>query len=278
MSINLAEIQQKIDRLLFNIAEQNRRAYQLFYDPNPQDVELPQLDENGNLITVKIPNRALIKKQMWDDIGSAIGQWNKVLYVNQAEGDDNNIGTADSPLRSLQTAITRIPIGGVGTIVLSSDYTLEKIVTGENRVIKIVGSHLNSDGSPVITLRNDPENPDSRIFIGSGTKLILKRLIIEANNNGNSAGHWTTLLKIAQAPGTALYIGEWNSSRTTKIVLNHTLLNIESAITTFAMRCCEITASDSQNLVATWGAGHFLFAAENVVADDTVTLPNVGWN
>ena len=58
--VNLAELQQKVDRLLFNMSEQNRRAYSVFYDPNPQDVELPQLDENGNLTTVKIPNRAKV--------------------------------------------------------------------------------------------------------------------------------------------------------------------------------------------------------------------------
>ncbi|MEO2067924.1 MAG: hypothetical protein ABGX27_00215 [Desulfurobacteriaceae bacterium] len=60
MTVNLAEIGQKLDRLIYNMSEQNKRAYSVFYDPNPQDVELPQLDENGNLVTVKIPNRAKI--------------------------------------------------------------------------------------------------------------------------------------------------------------------------------------------------------------------------
>jgi len=60
MGLNLAEIQQKLDRLIQNISEQNRRAYQIFYDPNPQDVTLPQLDKNGNLVNVTIPNRAKI--------------------------------------------------------------------------------------------------------------------------------------------------------------------------------------------------------------------------
>jgi len=60
MGLNLAEIQQKLDRLIQNMSEQNRRAYQIFYDPNPQDVTLPQLDENGNLVNVTIPNRAKI--------------------------------------------------------------------------------------------------------------------------------------------------------------------------------------------------------------------------
>ena len=71
MTFNFAELQQKVDRLLHNIAEQNRRAYQLFYDPTPQDVELPQLDENGSLITVKIPNRAKIKAEVDSFISGA---------------------------------------------------------------------------------------------------------------------------------------------------------------------------------------------------------------
>ena len=60
MTFNFSELQQKVDRLLYNVAEQNRRAYQLFYDPTPRDVQLPQIDENGNLTTVTIPNRAKI--------------------------------------------------------------------------------------------------------------------------------------------------------------------------------------------------------------------------
>ncbi len=116
--INLAELQQKVDRLLFNMAEQNRRAYQLFYDPNPQDVELPQLDENGNLITVKIPNRALIKKQMWDDFGAAIGQMSKTLYVDAESGSDSNPGTADAPLKTIAKAVGSVPIGGKADIYL----------------------------------------------------------------------------------------------------------------------------------------------------------------
>jgi len=71
MGLNLAEIQQKLDRLIQNMSEQNRRAYQIFYDPNPQDVELPQLDENGNLITVTIPNRAKIKAEVDNFIAGA---------------------------------------------------------------------------------------------------------------------------------------------------------------------------------------------------------------
>jgi hypothetical protein len=206
------------------------------------------------------------------------GWWYPKFYVHQQSGNDSNEGLQSSPIKSIQEAIDRTPEGGACTIVLLSEYTCESITTGKNQTIVIVGDTLDGDGNPIRTLRNDTSNPSSKIFVDSGTNLICKRLILEANNNGNSASHWSTLFKISQSSGTGIYIGEWGSSKTTKIVLNHPLLNIESAITLFAMRYCEIVAPNPQNLITKWGAGHFLFAAENVVADSTVTLPNTGWN
>ncbi len=141
MGINLAEIQQKVDRMLYNIAEQNRRAYQLFYDPNPMDVELPQIDENGNLITVSIPNRAKIKKQMWDDVNAAVGLWDRTFYVDQINGNDNNPGTSDAPFKTLKKAIDSVPIGGNGVIYLLSNYTpaVEEYITPRCLSINIIG-------------------------------------------------------------------------------------------------------------------------------------------
>jgi hypothetical protein len=99
MGINLAEIQQKVDRLLYNIAEQNRRAYSLFFDPNPQEVELPQLDENGNLITVKIPNRAKVLADFEAWRGGARGEFPFVnILANPYMLDTNGDGNLDSPL------------------------------------------------------------------------------------------------------------------------------------------------------------------------------------
>lgn len=99
MSINLAEIQQKVDRLLYNIAEQNRKAYQLFYDPNPQDVSLPQLDENGNLVTVSIPNRAKILEDFNNWRQKVRGEF---PFVNILENpymiDTDGDGILNSPL------------------------------------------------------------------------------------------------------------------------------------------------------------------------------------
>ena len=101
MGLNLAEIQQKLDRLIQNIAEQNRQAYQIFYDPNPQDVTLLQLDENGNLVNVTIPNRAKILADFtaWREgareefVGTKLIpiDWNEKASVTYAYGNSGNI-------------------------------------------------------------------------------------------------------------------------------------------------------------------------------------------
>jgi hypothetical protein len=140
--INLAELQQKVDRLLFNMAEQNRRAYSLFFDPTPREIELPQLDENGNLVTVKIPNRALIKKQLWDDVGKAIGQMRKSIYISR-EGRDDNPGTSTAPFRTLRKAVESIPVGGWGWITLLSDIELAEEPSSIDVLHKAVEINLN---------------------------------------------------------------------------------------------------------------------------------------
>ena len=168
MSINLAEIQQKVDRLLYNIAEQNRKAYQLFYDPNPQDVSLPQLDENGNLITVSIPNRAKIKKQMWDDVNAAIGLWNRTFYVDAVNGDDNNPGTQDAPFKTIKKAVDSVPIGGVVTVRLveSQEYIINYDINVTNKTVLITGSTDSSKRPTLIGVQHPGRLGNSTVLYG----------------------------------------------------------------------------------------------------------------
>jgi len=281
MGINLAEIQQKVDRLLYNIAEQNRRAYQMFYDPTPQDVELPQLDENGNLITVTIPNRAKIKQQMWDDVNAATGLWSRIFYIDAVNGDDNNpgTGTSDAPFKTLAKAIESIPNGGTGVITLLSDYTIpSRISTGNNKTILIRGP-LNASQDPIYTLRNDPTNPASQILINSNTKLYVQDLIIEANNN-SACAHWATIFKATQTLSSSLYIGRYNSSYlSTKIILKYPLIDFEACIGELVLRNVEVTATSSVSLARVSFAGKYIYAANAVSnPDGNVTFPNIGIN
>ncbi len=179
MGLNLAEIQQKLDRLIQNMSEQNRRAYSVFYDPNPQDVELPQLDENGNLITVKIPNRAKIKQQMWDDVNAATGLWNRTFYVD-VNGDDNNPGTPDAPFETIKKAVDSVPIGGIGVIVLKNGQThylpsdSDIYIRGKQILFVAWDSTQDSNGSgtypytnpPVIYFSLKADNTVSKFILG----------------------------------------------------------------------------------------------------------------
>jgi len=130
--MNLTELQQKVDRLIQNIAEQNRRAYQIFYDPNPQDVTLPQLDENGNLVNVTIPNRAKIKSEINNFINDAKQKietgFDVVYFIDPQNGSDDNDGSITAPFRSFKKIDApygaRISIHLLGDIEIDSDIYL----------------------------------------------------------------------------------------------------------------------------------------------------------
>jgi len=131
MGINITEIGQKVLDNNKNAANVFRKMYDLYYNPNPLDVELPYIDENGNLLIAKQMNNAKFRKRVWDDVGGALGQFNRAFYVDSQNGDDNNTGTSDSPFKTLSKAIKSIPIGGIGTINLKTDYT---VGDGENHI------------------------------------------------------------------------------------------------------------------------------------------------
>jgi len=96
----------------------------IYFDPTPQVVQVPTIDEDGNLVYVDVKNIAQIKKDMWDAVGGALGQFNKTVYVDAENGDDNNPGTASEPFKTLKKAFDSAPVGSNLTIVLagSDDY------------------------------------------------------------------------------------------------------------------------------------------------------------
>lgn len=210
MTVNLAETGQKLDRLIYNMSEQNKRAYSVFYDPTPQDVELPQLDENGNLITVKIPNRAMIKKQMWDDFGGAIGQMNKTVYVDAVNGDDNNPGTVDAPLKTIRKAVNAIPVGGFGKIYLANS-SVHKVsgIAVINKVIYFRAWNIKGDGSLSVIRKSN--------WIGFALyKSFLyfpENLRLENPYDPIQPIHWNCMFKFHFTYGlSAVALGNWNSN------------------------------------------------------------------
>lgn len=61
MPLNMEQIQQQLDVLLHDHSEQNRLYYEVFYDPEPRDVEM-EIYVDGVLTTVTIPNRAKLTR------------------------------------------------------------------------------------------------------------------------------------------------------------------------------------------------------------------------
>ena len=61
MGIDITEIAQKVLDNNTNAANVFRKMYDLHYNPNPLDVPLEYIDENGNKVTTNVPNRSKIK-------------------------------------------------------------------------------------------------------------------------------------------------------------------------------------------------------------------------
>lgn len=59
---DLEQIETVLAKLQNNYSELARTFYTLFYDPNPQDIQLEWYDENGVLQQLTTPNRAKDKK------------------------------------------------------------------------------------------------------------------------------------------------------------------------------------------------------------------------
>ena len=196
MGLNLAEIQQKLDRLIQNMSEQNRRAYQIFYDPTPQDVELPQLDENGNLITVRIPNRAKIKAEVDGFIAGAEttikGWWESTFHVDANNGDDSNDGSTSAPFRTIHKAVSSVPFGGKGTIKLLSSYTADS-----EEIVYVIGRQINIDFSNLIEVSwiriegTDTSAPALQFYVGHSGCISFygnygsdAKIVLHKNNTG----------------------------------------------------------------------------------------------
>ena len=93
--------------------------YNNIFDSTPADVNINVKDSNGNITTKTVANRGKFKQQLWDDVGGALGQFNRTFYVDAVNGDDNNIGNNSSaPFKTIKKAVDSVPVGGIGRIYL----------------------------------------------------------------------------------------------------------------------------------------------------------------
>ena len=146
MGINITEISQKVLDNNTNAANVFRKMYDLHYNPNPTDVPFEYIDENGNKVITDIKNVAGFRKKVWDDVGGALGQFNRTFYVDAENGDDNNDGSSSTPFKTIKKAVNNIPIGGYGEIYLKTpNNIIDSDITLKNKTIIISGIYIDSD-------------------------------------------------------------------------------------------------------------------------------------
>lgn len=142
MALNLSELQQKLDQLIYSLSQMRQKAWKLFYSPTPENVEIQQYDEQGNLVTYSIPNRAKFQEWVWSDARNAL---QKTIYVDTINGSDSiGTGSQSSPFRTLKKAITSMPSGSIIIVYLSGEDVLTSDVWIENKQVIIFGGGIST--------------------------------------------------------------------------------------------------------------------------------------
>ena len=118
----LIELQNQLQNLYTQLNAIQQKMYDMYYSTTPTDIQIPQINPDGTITNVTVPNHAKIKQMIWDDVGGALGQFNKTVFVDSVNGDDTNPGTIDAPFKTVQKAVDSIPTGGRGVINIIGDY------------------------------------------------------------------------------------------------------------------------------------------------------------
>ena len=159
MGINITEIGQKVLDNNTNAANVFRKMYDLHYNSNPLDVPFEYIDENGNKVTTTIKNQAGFRKKVWDDVGSALGQFNRTFYVDVENGDDNNSGDSSHPFKTIKKAVDSVPIGGFGSITLAyGTYEFNTTTSLINKIVRLNGIKDSNGNYPVVSFKENPDN------------------------------------------------------------------------------------------------------------------------
>lgn len=171
--------------------------YNTIFDSTPADVNIQVKDSNGNITTKTVANRGKFQKQVWDDVGGALGSFNQTFYVNSIEGLDTNNGTKELPFKTLQKASDSIPTCGSGIIHIVADthdtfsahFKDIQIIIKDNLTWTIdMGKFVYCDGANLTILNN------GSIVIDSGDESNIN----DGNRNGflvNSNENISTLSK-----------------------------------------------------------------------------------
>ena len=127
--------------------------YNNIFDSTPADVQIQVKDSNGNITTKTVANRGKFQQQVWDDVGGALGQFDRTFFVDAVNGSDLNTGGQSDPFKTILQAISSIPVGGKGYIWLHGDQTfiINEIKFLHNRSIVCRGDWNVSNSKAVVT-------------------------------------------------------------------------------------------------------------------------------
>ena len=138
--------------LPFDIANFNLINFANIYpdvmDSTPKTIEYQYKDANGDIQTKAIANRGEFKQQLWDDVGGALGQFNRTFYVDAENGNDNNTGSSSAPFKTIKKAVDSVPVGGYGVIYLSTDNNIiDNDIVMINKTIIIKGDLIDANST-----------------------------------------------------------------------------------------------------------------------------------
>jgi len=248
----LIELQNQLQNLYTQLNAIQQNMYNMYYSTTPTDIQIPQINPDGTITNVTVPNHAKIKQMIWDDVGGALGQFYKTVYVDSVNGDDTNPGTIDAPFKTLTKAVDSIPAGGYGIIKLNSDVYLDTRIELKGRILYITPTTLAPDTQCCTPNQNNPwiyaegnigTNGDMGAgFVGQGM-VITEYVNIETKPCTN-CGIWRG------------FIGRHDNSKYIlsmyaayiKIGTNNELVRIQSgpaAITEIALYNCNISFTDA---------------------------------
>lgn len=118
--MNLVDLQQKIDNYVRVVGSWVRNVGKIYFSPTPENVEVEIINDSGAIVTKTMPNVAMFRKQVWDDVGDAMGQMSQTFYVDASAGDDSNSGRENAPFKTIKKAIQSGPTGGTVMVYLKA--------------------------------------------------------------------------------------------------------------------------------------------------------------
>ena len=160
-TFNFSELQQKADRVIHNADELVRKWMEFIAAP-AGTVTLEYYDRNGNLQMVTFSNR---NKLVQDFIANTNSVMSKTIYVDQLNGNDGNDGSLNNPVATINKAVSMIPAGGRGVIVVQGDYDVSNSTALETVLIYDKSIEIRLNGTLRVGWTQDQSGRDVLTFI-----------------------------------------------------------------------------------------------------------------